>query len=169
MENSIPVFEPAETPTITLVADTMFASGNGIFSWFEHGQPQLVLSTDSFLIPEQAGSYYVLVTDANGCIAQSGAFNYSPDFIPTFKTLGVTVYPNPVSSVVSISVTGGFRFNETVSILNLTGQLLFQKFTNSSSLLLDLSEFPEGIYLVRYTDQGSLQTARLIKAGRIED
>jgi hypothetical protein len=75
------------------------------------------------------------------------------------RVLGMT--PNPASSVTLVSF--GTIEQKTVKVLNLTGQVVLEKETASSSIPINVSELGRGIYFVQviYADQ-TRQTRKLV-------
>lgn len=76
------------------------------------------------------------------------------DFNSTLKT-----YPNPTNNVLNIS-NKGYSI-ENVQVVSLQGQVLYQNsYTNQSDVVVDMSSFINGIYLVNINNQ---TTIRIIK------
>lgn len=69
------------------------------------------------------------------------------------------ISPNPVTDFLTISNSQ----NTIVEVYNLTGKLMFQKENKNEDLVLDLSHFKRGVYLVRTNKQGSVITEKVIK------
>lgn len=74
----------------------------------------------------------------------------------------VTVYPNPAQSMVWVGIPKSIK---KVSLINLTGQKIFDRETLSGSIVnLDISSLPKGTYiLLFYTNQGFGGSKKLIK------
>jgi bacillolysin len=75
----------------------------------------------------------------------------------------ITVYPNPATDMVKVSL--GFEVSEStkVSIVSVTGQEM--KSVSASELAngIDVSSLPKGVYLVNAHDGKSKQTAKFVK------
>ena len=74
-----------------------------------------------------------------------------------------TVYPNPSSDgKITIDLNG--EVIDRVSVIDLSGQVLQSKMINSRNLNLDLSQYPNGQYLIRmFRDGDEVNTMRLLK------
>lgn len=70
------------------------------------------------------------------------------------------VYPNPANNVITVD---SFKTIESITIVNLLGQEVISKNTNSDSVTLDISSLQNGIYILKTTVGGSTATSRIIK------
>ncbi|MFH0894008.1 MAG: T9SS type A sorting domain-containing protein [Bacteroidota bacterium] len=62
----------------------------------------------------------------------------------------VGIYPNPTRSKITIKSNCLFNIQTQVSILNMKGhQLISENYSNKSSIDIDVSTFPKGIYLLK--------------------
>lgn len=114
---------------------------------FPYGQPNRV-----WTIAHNQYSYYCYYNN------MSGSFG-----IPENKLMDqVIVYPNPAQSMVWIGIPKSIR---KVSLINLTGQKIFERETLSGNIVnLDMGSKPKGTYiLLFYTNQGFAGSKRLIK------
>lgn len=72
----------------------------------------------------------------------------------------VTVYPNPVSDVLSIS---GLKQNGTVLLYNAEGKLLQQQTVTAQTMTIDMSKYAKGIYLLQYKTGDEVVNQKIIK------
>lgn len=91
--------------------------------------------------------FWVSVTDSNLLSASDAVSN------------ALSVYPNPVSSVLYIKGSASTWVN--FEILSMQGMLMKSGALHGNGGV-DISEFPEGIYLMRISEQGKKITSRLI-------
>ena len=76
----------------------------------------------------------------------------------------LSVYPNPISDILNINLTGIGRGEGTLSILNFEGKTLLSRQVNNEGILsLDISHLPTGIYLCRYSNATEKKTVKIIK------
>ncbi|NVK66636.1 MAG: T9SS type A sorting domain-containing protein [Flavobacteriales bacterium] len=78
----------------------------------------------------------------------------------------ITAYPNPTSGKVIAEVNGSKGSNGTLTISDMNGTILEQKSVYTTGIekhQFDLSQFETGLYFVRYQDNNSDQTIKLIK------
>lgn len=79
------------------------------------------------------------------------------------KNINFNTYPNPVTDVLNIDLTG-VATGGTISILTLEGKLLqAQKTDGANTVTLNLSQLPKGIYLCRYVSTTEIKTVKIIK------
>jgi hypothetical protein len=73
------------------------------------------------------------------------------------------VYPNPANEQLFIQLDENDTY-ETVQILDLNGKLLLNQLTeNQTSLRLDVSGLPAGLYLLRVQGQNSFSFQKFVK------
>jgi hypothetical protein len=76
----------------------------------------------------------------------------------------LSIYPNPTSNVISISYEQLTVAKEIV-ISDLNGRLLFSKLLpiGSTSELIDLNQFPIGIYLLNWESEFGTSSVKVVK------
>ncbi|MEN8210065.1 MAG: T9SS type A sorting domain-containing protein, partial [Candidatus Fermentibacteria bacterium] len=73
----------------------------------------------------------------------------------------ISIYPNPASSELVIESTQGI---DEYSLLDISGRLIYSGHNrNSGRMILDISEFPDGIYVLVTNIAGSKSTHKIIK------
>lgn len=78
------------------------------------------------------------------------------------KNPTLTVYPNPTKGVLHVSYTG--NANAQVEIIDVLGKRLMTFTQTSDKETFDVSELPNGLYVIRITDQGMVQSKTFRKA-----
>jgi hypothetical protein len=81
------------------------------------------------------------------------------------KESGFSLYPNPATDIVTIE-TSGIAKESYLAILNSQGQKLITRQITKSKTQLDISSLPGGVYLVRLTNDKTVQVGKIIKGGR---
>ena len=76
------------------------------------------------------------------------------------KTIGISLYPNPSSNTVNIKYTNLNQFQK-LSVYNISGQLTMS--TTQPLEVLDVSDYPNGIYTFRLETKEGIQVERLVK------
>ena len=78
----------------------------------------------------------------------------------------VSVFPNPASKRITLSIDNSFNGNYKIEIINLVGQVVFtdvvEKNNFSVTKNIDLSSFTKGAYLLRYSNNGNVGFKKLI-------
>lgn len=85
--------------------------------------------------------------------------------IPLLASPEIEVYPNPVDEALTIKLTGEF-INEIldVEIIDLlSGKVLFQNSETYREINIDMTRFPSGFYILKYSNNGKTITQKLIK------
>lgn len=70
------------------------------------------------------------------------------------------IYPNPANNAITVDSA---KTIESIAIVNLLGQEVISKNTNSESVTLDISSLQNGVYILKTTVEGSTATSRIIK------
>ena len=73
------------------------------------------------------------------------SFGSSIRFTRSLNADAISVYPNPASEILHISNTGIF---ETITIANIMGQTMDVIHVVSNSLVLDISGYDTGLYMI---------------------
>jgi len=109
------------------------------------------------------GHIGVQATDKNGCQSDSSKLNVS------ISTVGMEdfwlnekfrVYPNPTTANINIESIGFAKSDYEIQILDVNGKVLLKLF---NSKLIDLSEYPSGIYLMQIKVENKLGVLRIVK------
>ena len=80
------------------------------------------------------------------------------DYAGTSKEL--KVYPNPVHDHVNLSFEQEMT---TVAVYNLLGQEVITQSINATETSIDVSELPQGTYLVKVNSRDAVKTIKIIK------
>ena len=128
----------ADLPYYFAAADTTIVTAPTVFSYTR----ETVDGCDSTIIMT------VFVTDVN---------------IPTFDEFGLSIYPNPTTDRIFVE---GDNI-ESISLFNITGQLIGSQPVSSKRTEMALNNLAEGIYLikVRFTDRHETTKKIVIRKG----
>ncbi|HTN45124.1 MAG TPA: T9SS type A sorting domain-containing protein [Flavipsychrobacter sp.] len=78
--------------------------------------------------------------------------------------VSIEVYPNPVSDLLKIKVTGAhLSDNGTISVTDASGREVRKTKIGASEQSINMTGLPSGIYLVKYVDGTTVQTFRVTK------
>lgn len=119
-----------------------------------------------------SGNLTVTETDnSSGVFALNGLryLNFTDLTTSLEETLSVqnqtlSAYPNPVSDVLNIDLTGIVLEEGTLSILNLVGKTVLSRQVSQAGVLsVDISQLSNGIYLCRFSNATELKTVKIIK------
>jgi len=84
-----------------------------------------------------------------------------------FDVISVKAFPNPTTDYINVSVetTDGSQMNYSVELFDLQGKQLMNENTKVKFMQLDMSQFANGTYFMKVTDQGKnmLQNFKILK------
>jgi hypothetical protein len=106
----------------------------------------------------------IIVTDGRDTIIQQFDLTINPStgINDPNKNHGLLIYPNPAVGIVHVEYPDGFLLN--ISIYNLTGTMVYSKAQESvsSSATINISEIPEGIYILKVNSTAGLLVTKLL-------
>ncbi len=152
---AINVNNTPNTPIISQTGNMLNSDASSGNQWYNQNGPidNAVSQNYNFV---SDGSYYVIVTNSNGCSATSNilntifldANNYEIDNI-------IKLYPNPVQSFLHIELEKQFLGK----ITDLTGKILL----NVNTKDIDVSSLSAGIYILNIVSDGKIYYKKIIK------
>ncbi len=103
-----------------------------------------------------------IVTSNLGTVYFDNVYIYRAATLGTanFETSNVKIYPNPVTSALTIQANSAI---DTVSVYNLLGQEVISNSPNSNNTTVDFSNLQKGTYLVKTTSEGKTDTSKVLK------
>ena len=135
-------------------------SGFSTYQW-HNNNTAIPGAEDSIITPTAAGDYYVVVSDTNGCYAESYIINYSLSLNEN-NYLEAKIYPNPTEN--NIIITSKYPIKSIV-LFNSIGNQLYSVNNNNSrtkEIMIDLSKFARGIYLIKMEIDNQIVNERII-------
>lgn len=91
---------------------------------------------------------------------QAIRITYSPLATDEFETSKFIYYPNPVKNVLNLSYDSNIS---NITVHNLLGQQVLNKFLNAKQTALDMSGLPTGTYLVEVKTDNTTKTIKVVK------
>jgi len=120
------------------------------YSWREQSSSNIHLQGGTTYTVINYGIYYVIVTDANGCISQSNSFEYEDvtGLEDELTTLRLSIYPNPFKKQTTVDF-GRVIKKATISIVDVYGkQIEAYLISNTDKHILKRNNKASGIYFV---------------------
>jgi hypothetical protein len=144
--------------------------GKYIFENLEDGTYSLSIDKPGFT---QTSSTEVSLTSA---VATVNNINFEFNSDSTIISLSVTgtalhlnseisysIYPNPVSEILTIKINDSTEKNKTLFIYTAQGQILKSVQINSTETILDTKSLPTGIFFIKLVDENNSNTKAFIK------
>lgn len=107
-----------------------------------------------------AGTYDVIVTDANGCTENAQVTIGSQVGVSELNTVQVSIYPNPSNGIFNLTLSNAGQYN--VSAINAVGQVVFTKSVNGTQTTIDLSTFERGVYFITIENASNKMVQRVV-------
>ncbi|NJN77914.1 MAG: T9SS type A sorting domain-containing protein [Saprospiraceae bacterium] len=115
-----------------------------------------------------AGTYSVVVTDANGCTDMIDAVVTTNYLIGTENIEGLTALtlsPNPAKDFAQLNINFKNPVDLTVSLIDVNGRILETRHegnTASEQIRFDVNNLVEGVYFVKITANGQSIAKRFV-------
>ena len=160
-------------PDITVKPDKKVILDAGIgfiyYLWSNKAVTQK-LTIDSSGIGLGSATFWVMVTDSNGCTATDAItikFSKSLNIDPNEVDNGtIHIYPNPTEGRIYLSFSNFERETISLYIINSQGKTAvkdkFSFTTSKETKEIDLTGYAKGLYLIRITHKGNVQTEKVI-------
>jgi len=97
--------------------------------------------------------------DDDSCVYENCILN-----VEGFSKLGINIYPNPTTGKVYIELDKSTNNSQnTISIFDLAGKILFQSKFNHNRAELNLSNFAKGMYLIEIKNKKNISERNIQK------
>jgi hypothetical protein len=142
---------------VALVGIHLESSVGQNYQWYFNGNT-IVGATNQTYSPLQSGYYSVLVTDSNGCLAQSQEFYFAvTNLNQKLVAYDLKVIPNPAQQ--SISIVSN-KFISNISIVDMAGRMVIQSAENKN---IDVSFLNSGIYFLQANSNNEIIRTKFVK------
>lgn len=137
----------------------LICAGTGTYVWTPSTSLNNSTVQTPIASPTVTTTYFVQLTDANGCIGNDSHTVYVDACTGinslTSSIIPIEIYPNPTSG--SFNLDAHQNVVERIQIYSATGAMIKEQVPDhtTENFSIDLSSFEDGIYLVRiFTDRG---------------
>lgn len=144
-------------------------------------------STESSISVSEDGTYSLTVTDANNCSASSsiniklkiidnpgggggngGGGGTTPPgkdttAINSLAEGEIGIYPNPADDIINIDFSQSQLTGSRIWIMSVTGKVLMTDVQTSDIMRIDISNWPQGIYIIKVVNGGSSGFIKFVK------
>jgi hypothetical protein len=157
-EITITVYQLPQTPVITQEGNMLLSSSENGNQWYD-SDGAIEGATNQTFYPDHTDSYYVIVTNENGCTSEpSNVINFVYTSTTELKSK-IKLYPNPAKDVLHISFPENTIAD--ITIFSITGKLMFVQ-NNVSSTSVDLTTYDKGLYFVRLKNDKFNYIAKIV-------
>jgi hypothetical protein len=167
VSNTIVVNVFSGTPAVASFSGNTLSSSPAIsYQWYLNGQI-LLGATGQTYEATSSGVYYVITTDANGCVNKSNTLEFT---FTGFEEMGlqyINIYPNPSENQVMVDIKFNAPTDYKIEFTDMVGKqvLMPDTFQNKDELkkAYNLSELATGVYFVKLTAKGETLVQKLLK------
>ncbi|KAF0199983.1 MAG: hypothetical protein FD170_3861 [Bacteroidetes bacterium] len=155
--------DAAPQPAITISGSMLTASPvfNGNIQWFYNGDSIPDANSQSYTVTAN-GNYSVSYSYVPACVSISDQISYSSVGVPENELQSFALYPNPFRNEVIIE-TKDASGPAIVTVLDMSGRVLYIENLETGSKILNLSFLQDGIYIVQLRDSRGVVSKILIK------
>lgn len=127
------------------------------------GNTPILGATNQSYTPTVSGSYAVEITSGN-CTKTSNCISFNVLGVSEYSLETINVYPNPTTGKVTVSAIYANTQIRNIKIMTLTGQEVLNEEVNAYSAIMNLGNFPSGVYFLELSsDARKKQIIKLIK------
>ena len=134
------------------------------YSWEEQSTANSLGAQQTYTVVSN-GIYYVVVTDANGCVETSGVteFDETTGLINTLGVIALNIYPNPFKDETTVDF--GREIKEaTITIVDVYGKLIERyNVTNQQTQIIKRNNKASGVYFLEIEiEQEELKIVKIV-------
>jgi len=119
------------------------------YSWLEQSSPNTSIGTGMTYTVANYGIYYVVVTDASGCIVESNIFEYIVTGVDQLSSgIALSIYPNPFREETTVDF-GREVSQASLKVVDVFGKLIEEhRVTETDKHILKRENKASGIYFI---------------------
>jgi PKD repeat protein len=152
------------TPSISRNGNVLTTNATSGIQWYYNGN---VISgaTSSTLNINQNGLYYVVVTNAAGCISTSLTLQVTGVGVMESNFNPLSFYPNPTTEDITVMIPTAVRQEGLVKVVDLRGKVVLNSEIEkgANQVYLSLNSLSSGMYFVIFQGDGLVLQGKLIK------
>jgi type IX secretion system substrate protein len=153
-----PIFEITE---IAILEDSLYlpAIPETLYSWINCVSGDTLQSNnDPYFVPKVSGTYYCSVSNEN-CYIDTDCLTFS--ILGLEPEMSIEIYPNPTQNILYIGSQSSRPY--TLTLYSENGEIIITKSSKNINEELDISNLPNGIYLLHISYSTFSQVHKLIK------
>ncbi len=160
----LPVVTAAASRTLICLNEsaTITASGASTYSWSNGASTSSIVVSPNIDITYM---YTVVGTDTNNCTATASQSLVVSKCVG-LESRGVeanlwSVYPNPGYGVYTVELGGSSV--KSIQVIDVTGRIILNEKSNSEKFIVNINNYPAGVYYLKVSTTDSNKTIKLIK------
>lgn len=158
---------PLPDNSISLSNGTLTLAQEGAqYGWYNCETSELLLGeTAATFTPTESGSYGALLV-LNGCFSTTECLEVvvSGLFDKSSSGLSIKAHPNPTSSILQFQINRRGEMDPIYRLMDMNGRTLLQERLIGNTSMIDLGDFPAGMYFLRIeTNDGFSGSQKIIK------
>ena len=120
------------------------------------------------ITPLVDGDYWVIVTDANGCLSDTSFFvvNWIHTSVEDFNIDRLVIFPNPSRDIFNIEFTSLLRQDLEIRIINSIGEIVYienlKNYIGQYKRQVNLKEYSKALYFLEITTNDGIINKKLI-------
>ncbi len=146
-------------PSISVIGNTLHSSAGTGNQWLDKNGTIADANQSSFS-PLVDGYYFVKVTNDSSCSKLSDSIQFAKIGIKENLLHSISIFPNP--SYNGIITIAGLSDNSEIKVFNILGSELSFGFYQNQSVVLNLSQYGHGTYIVRIKSGNSVMNYRVV-------
>jgi len=169
--HQLPLVDLGRDTTICINDEITLNAGSNysVYQWNNDSTNQTYTINGSFVgIGEH--KYSVTVTDKNNCSNSDTITIIVKNMIGSIEKTSespvIKLYPNPTNSIINIDFVSKNQTKISLSIVNIEGKVIYSKDfeinINHFTEILDLSNFPKGLYFIKFQDDTFFELKKVI-------
>ncbi|QDO93657.1 M28 family peptidase [Formosa sediminum] len=148
--------------TVTLSNNSLVANqDNATYQWYNCTTGSAIPdATSQTFVPTSNGSYRVEITSGS-CVEVSTCYEFATLSLPTFTDLELSVFPNPVHSVLTVERST----NEKAEIIlyNVSGKRILNVTSTTQNTQLEMGSLTRGIYFLSVESANKSGMFKIVK------
>lgn len=151
-------FQLPPPPVVTQFNDTLYSTPAPYYAWYNVLNPNLILGTNNYFVPTQAGNYYVLISDSNGCEVPSNVIGVALALYET-STVAAQINYDHTQLVIALK---NVKHGSVYKLCDVSGRMILKGNVQTPATNIDCSMLQAGVYTITVYDSRALVAQRVM-------
>ena len=154
-------------PSLTYNFDTLCSSTATSYQWYMVPSILIPGETGQCFVPDSNGTYYVVVSNSNGCTTASQQYSVNNiGYAETNMLSMISIYPNPNVGLFTFETTLTHSSPLTIQLMNITGDMVSTiNLGNMSGQVkqeFDFTSLAKGVYFMRINTSDGFMVRKIV-------